>query len=331
MKIVVTGGNGFLGSHIARELVSLGHEVISIQRSDPVIIQKQEGVDYIQADLTDPITFSPHFKGIDVVFHVAAYAGVWGPWDEFYASNFEATANVVEACKLHGIRKLIYTSTPSVVFSGASISGADESLPYGSNWLCHYAHSKQLAEAYVLSDEVARNLDVVAIRPHLIWGSGDPHLLPRLVERARDGGLRIVGDGKNRVDITHVSNATQAHLLALKQLIEHPDLVRQKAYFISDGEPVVLWHWIQELLKDLGIRRIRKRISYSMAYRIAWVLEVIYQRFRLRGEPPMTRFVAVELAKDHFFNISAAQRDLGYSPCHEESARSELIDYLKSL
>jgi len=331
MKLIITGGNGFLGSHIARKLVEDGHEVLSIQRSDPAVILKQEGVRYEQADLAEYETLVPHFEGCDAVFHVAAFAGVWGPWEEFYASNYLGTENVVKACRHCGVRKLIYTSTPSVVFSGDAISGADETIPYGSNWLCHYAHTKQLAEAFVLSEEVANDLDVVALRPHLIWGAGDPHLLPRLVDRARTGSLKIVGDGKNKVDITHVDNATKAHLLAFEKLVQSPEAVRRKAYFISDGDPVVLWEWIQELLSDLGLRKVRKRVSFGFVYRAAAVIEWWYRTFHTKGEPPMTRFVATELAKDHYFNISAARNELGYDPVRDESKRKELLEYLKKL
>jgi len=331
MKIIVTGGNGFLGSHIARELVKRGHDVLSIQRSDPVVIQKQKGVEYVQRDLSQSGANLDCFRGVDAVFHVAAFAGVWGPWEEFYSSNYEATVHVVNACKAHGVKKLIYTSTPSVVFTGAAISGGNEQLPYGSNWLCHYAHTKQLAEAYVLNDQVAEGLDVVALRPHLIWGAGDPHLLPRLVDRARDGGLSIVGDGRNKVDITHIENATTAHLLAWEKLESSPESVRQKAYFISDGEPVVLWDWIQQLLKDVGVRPIRRRIPYRLVYRMAAGFEWWYRTFKTKGEPPMTRFVAIELAKDHYFDISAAKNDLSYRPVLKKTAREALVRYLRNL
>ncbi|MEQ9823259.1 MAG: NAD-dependent epimerase/dehydratase family protein [Puniceicoccaceae bacterium] len=331
MKVLITGGNGFLGSHIARRLIQEGHEVRSIQRSDPAVIQQIEGVSYIQGDLSHEIEILSAFEGVDVVFHTAAFAGVWGAWEAFYQSNVEATLNVVHACQLHGVRKLVYTSTPSVVFSGKAIEGADESLPYGSNWLCHYAHTKQLAEAWVLGDDVAADLDVVALRPHLIWGAGDPHLLPRLLRRARAGGLKIVGKGTNRVDLTHVDNAADAHLLAMKQLMENAQQVRQKAYFISDGEPVVLWQWIQNLLLELGMNPIRKRVPFAVAYAAAACMEAWYHTFHTKGEPAMTRFVAVELSKHHYFDISAACRDLGYHPSVTPSQRTDLIRYLSDL
>ncbi len=331
MKILITGGNGFLGSHIAQKLVENGHNVVSLQRSDPVVIQQIANVDYAQGDLCEKDSILEYFEGVEVVFHVAAFAGVWGPWEEFYASNYEGTVNVVEACRAHGVKKLIFTSTPSVVFSGDAICGEDESMPYGSNWLCHYAHTKQLAEAYVLSDEVAKDMDVVALRPHLIWGAGDPHLLPRLVDRARDGELKMVGDGMNRVDITHIDNAMNAHLLAFQKLMDAPQMIKQKAYFISDGDPVVLWNWIQSLLEDLGIPPIQKQLSFKLVYRMASLFEWWYRTFKTKGEPPMTRFVAVELSKDHYFDISAARENLGYTPERKESDRTELIDYLRQL
>ena len=213
---------------------------------------------------------------------------------------------------LHGIRKLVHCSTPSVVFTGEAFKGANESLPYGSNWRCHYAESKAMAEAHVLGWGRSGHGQVIALRPHLIWGIGDPHLLPEVIERSRSGRLRIIGEGRNRVDMTRVENAAKAHLLAL-QALGRPEAVN-RPYFISQGEPVVLWDWINDVLRRVGVDPLGKRISLSSAYRLGAFCEVLWKLARRQSIPPMTRFVALAMGKDHWFSIEAARRELGYRP-----------------
>lgn len=250
--------------------------------------------------------------GCEAVFHVAAKAGVWGDWETYYRPNVLGTRNVLEACRQTGVPYLVHTSTPSVVFTGEAFEGANESLPYGRNWLCPYPETKAMAEREVLGANSPGKMATCALRPHLIWGPGDPHIVPRILQRAKAGRLRIVGDGTNRVDITHVRNAAHAHLLALDAL--KAGRAGGKAYFISQGEPVVLWDWINTLLRGVGIPEITRKISLERAYWLGGVLEKTWSWLRLPGEPPMTRFVAVELAKSHWYDISAAKCDLGYAP-----------------
>jgi nucleoside-diphosphate-sugar epimerase len=156
-------------------------------------------------------------------------------------------------------------------------------------------------------------LATVALRPHLIWGPGDNHLVPRLLARARTGKLKIVGDGRNRVDVTYVDNAAEAHRLALDRLAPRSPIAG-RAYFISQGEPVELWPFINRILASVDLPPITRRVPFRIAFAAGAVLE---KWFRLRGrtdEPPMTRFVAAQLAHSHWFDIAAAKRDLGYSP-----------------
>jgi nucleoside-diphosphate-sugar epimerase len=154
----------------------------------------------------------------------------------------------------------------------------------------------------------------VALRPHLIWGPGDPHLVPRILARARSGRLRIVGEGRNRVDMVHVENAADAHIAAESALRAPESPAGGKAYFITNGEPVVLWDWINGLLSGLGESRVTSRVPLGVATAIGAACEAAWRILRLRGEPPMTRFIAAELARDHWFDITAARRDLNYAP-----------------
>lgn len=324
--ILVTGGGGFLGRYIVDALLERGAAVRVYQRSDHPDLAAR-GVAVHRGDLTDRTRLAAAMEGCEAVIHTAAKAGVWGPRAAFFEANVEGTRAVLATARAAGVGRIVHTSTPSVVFSGEAFEGADESLPYGGNWLCHYAETKALAEQEILAAHTD-DLRICALRPHLIWGVGDPHLLPRVLARARAGRLAQVGDGTNRVDITHVRNAAAAHILALDAL--QAGRAGGKAYFISQGEPVRLWPWIADVLSRAGIPPIRRRVSARTAYILGFIAETLWSLLRLSGEPPMTRFVSVELAKSHWFSIEAARRDLGYTP-EKHPTEIGLNEYIASL
>jgi len=309
-RVLVTGGAGFLGQAVVRRCLARGYHVRVLGRT-PLTGALAEQVEFQRGDIADRTAVDTAVQGCDYVFHVAAKAGVWGPWEDYLRINIGGTTNVVEACRARGVSALVHTSTPSVVFSGEAFRGADETLPYGDNWLCAYAETKAVAEQVALK-AASDQLKVCALRPHLIWGPGDNHLFPRVLARARAGKLRIVGGGDNRVDVTHVDTAADAHLGALDALLA--GRANGKAYFLSQGEPVKLWEFINRLLVGAGEQPVTRRLSQRSAYALGALLEGVWTLCRLKGEPPMTRFVAVELAKDHWFDVSAARRDLGLKP-----------------
>lgn len=327
MKILVTGGGGFVGGYVIERLLARGYSVSSFGRSPQPALAAQ-GVEVIQGDLGDAAAVQAACVGVDAVFHVAAKAGVWGDWQGFYQANVIGTRNVVAACREAGVGRLVYTSTPSVVFNGEPHSGANEDLPYGRDWLCHYAHTKAIAEEEALATNSA-DLKIVALRPHLVFGPGDPHLLPRVLESARAGRLKIVGRGDSRVDVSYVGNVADAHLNAFDALERNPE-VAGKAYFISQDEPVALWPWLNQILQGLGHAPITQRVPLGLAYSAGALCEGIWKLFKKAGDPPMTRFVAVELAKDHYFDISRAKAELGYAPqVSMEVALKQTIEDLK--
>lgn len=250
--------------------------------------------------------------GVDVVFHVAARAGVWGRYADYFATNVTGTENILAACRKHGVQKLVYTSTPSVVHTGVDLEGVDESIPYPKHFDAAYPETKALAEKAVLAAN-GPDLATVALRPHLIWGPGDPHLIPRLLARAREGKLRRIGSRAVKVDVTYIDNAADAHLLAAEKLAPGSP-VSGKTYFISNGEPVELWGFIDRILAEAGLPPITRTVSAWKARLAGRVLEWVYRGLRLPGEPSMTRFVANQMSTSHWYNISAARRDLGYEP-----------------
>lgn len=310
-RALITGGGGFVGKAIVRQLRARGVECVVAGRHRYPEVEGLGGLCRV-GDMRDRNFVLACCTGVDTVFHVAALAGIWGPWQEYHAINVLGTENVLDACRRAGVSALVHTSTPSVVFNQRSICNGDESLPYAERFLCHYARSKVMAERLVLraSDETLRTC---AIRPHLIWGPGDPHLIPRLISRGRSGQLRQVGSGENLVDIAYVDNVAHAHLLAADNLLGSGNAAG-RAYFISQGEPVNLWQWIDQLFSRLDIAPVRTTISYPVAFAMGALLEGMYKLARCRQEPPMTRFLAQQLAKSHYFSMRAARLDLGYEP-----------------
>jgi nucleoside-diphosphate-sugar epimerase len=311
MKVLVTGGGGFLGQAICRRLVERGDAVTSFSRSHHAALDKL-GVTQIQGDLGAFEVVVDSMAGFDAVIHTAAMAAPWGRLEDFYHANVVGTDNVIAGCAIHGIGRLVYTSTPSVVHAHGDINNGNESLPYAQHFLAHYPATKAIAERRVLRAN-SPELATCALRPHLIWGPGDPHLLPRLVARAKQGRLRLVGKPGKRIDVVHVENAALAHVLALDALAPGAPCAG-KAYFISQGEPIETGDMINRMLAAARVPGVDKRIPYPLAYALGAILEMAWGLLPLKGEPPMTRFVANQLATAHWFNIGAARKDLGYEP-----------------
>jgi len=327
-KVLVTGGGGFVGQAIVRKLLTEHIEAVVVGRHRYPEIERL-GVETKVGDIRDGQFLVRAARGCDAVFHVAAKAGIWGRRQDYFSINLTGAEQVVQACHANGIGILVYTSTPSVVFANHDLAGVDERTPYAQHFLCHYAHSKALAEERVLQANSA-DLKTVALRPHLVWGPGDNNLIPRLVERGRKGLLKQVGDGQNLVDIAYIDNVADAHWLAAVNL-ETSATAAGKAYFISQGKPVNLWDWINGLFAELGIQPVKKQVSFGKAYAAGALLEGIYRILALRSEPLMTRFLAQQLAKSHWFSIEAARRDLGYEPkVSTEEGMRRLVAWLSA-
>jgi len=345
--VLVTGGTGFLGRRLVERLLAAGRPVTVLARRPDAALAAR-GARFVAASLDDAPAVATACAGIGTVFHVAAKVGVWGRYDDFFRTNVLGTRALLEGARRHGVRTFVHTSTPSVVYNGRSLAGADESLPLTTDCPSPYPLTKAIAEREVLAAD-SPDLRTVALRPHLIWGVGDQHLVHRVLGRARAGRLRIVGDGTNRVDMVHVDNAVDAHLAAESALVSGPSpqasspsplapghspprpAAAGKAYFITNGEPVVLWDWINALLVALGRPPITKKISLGAASAVGAVCETLWRVLPLRGEPPMTRFIAAELAKDHWFDLTAARRDLGYTPRVSMAAgTAALVAHLRS-
>lgn len=288
-------------------MIDQGHHVTSFSRTHHSQLDTV-GVKQLYGDLTNAGSVKDAVRGMDVVFHVAAKAGVWGNFDDYYQVNVTGTNHVITACQSCRVPMLIYTSSPSVVFNGSDMQGIDESVPYPDHYHAPYPQTKAMAERRIIA-AAGKSLKTIVLRPHLIWGPEDNHLVPRIIERA--SSLRQVGDGNNRVDTIYIDNAARAHILAMQALEKKPSLSGQ-VYFISDDDPILLWAMVNRILEAGGCPPVTRRISPRLAYAIGTVMEWCYRSLGLSGEPRMTRFVARELSTSHWFDISAAKRDLGY-------------------
>jgi nucleoside-diphosphate-sugar epimerase len=311
MKVLVTGGGGFLGKAIVMLLLERGDRVRSFSRNEHPGLAEL-GVEHYRGELADDAAVSNAAEGCEIVFHVAAKAGVWGPYADFYQANVLGTRHVIDACRRHGIKRLIYTSSPSVVFDGCDMEGVDESVPYPQQFDAFYPQTKAQAEQLVLEAN-DQQLATVALRPHLIWGPGDNHLVPRILERGASGRLRRLGSRPCLVDTLYIDNAALAHLQAAERL-DIGSVVSGKAYFLSQGEPLPIWEVVNRILDAGGLPPVTRTISPALAYAMGAVLEKLYLLMRLPGEPLMTRFLARELSTAHWFDLSAAKRDFGYRP-----------------
>ena len=308
-KILVTGGGGFLGRSIVRRLVDRGDDVRSLARNLYPELEDL-GVEQVQADLSNSGMILKACEDRDVIFHTAAKPPPWGKYDDYYQTNVVGTQNIVDACLHHEKPRLVYTSTPSVIFNGENLEGVDESFSYPEKFNAYYPMTKAMAEQRVVQ-AARRNLKAVILRPHEIWGPEDPHFVPRLLARVKK--LRQIGDGKNLVDTIYIDNAADAHVLAADKLKEYPQL-SGNIYFISQDEPIPAWGMINAILKVAGYEPVKGRIPFRVAWLIGAVLEYIYKKLDLSGEPQMTRFLAEAVATSHWFDISAAKKDLGYRP-----------------
>ena len=311
MKALVTGGGGFLGAAIVRGLLARGAAVRSFSRREHAAL-RDLGVEQASGDLADAGAVSAAAQGCDAVFHVAAKPGIWGDYADYHRTNVSGTENVIAACRRHAVRRLIYTSSPSVVFDGRDMEGVDESAPYPAHYEAHYPRTKALAERAVRAANDA-GLATVSLRPHLIWGPGDRHLLPRLVARALAGQLRRIGSREHLIDTIHVDNAADAHLQAAERLAPGSQIAG-KVYFISQGEPVPMWDMINRLLVAAGAPPVTQTLPLWLAMALAFGFETAHRIADSREEPRLTRFVVRELSTAHWFDISAARRDLGYAP-----------------
>lgn len=332
-KILVTGGMGFVGQHLVTRLLALGHEVhvgdVQCHATVP------EGAHYVPLDVTNFDAVSHAMRGIQSVFHVASLvqthrakaAAVW-------AVNRDGTQNVIRACELEGVSRLVYVSSASVVYAGEDIENGDESLGYSEKFQAPYAESKMVAEQAVLRAHNPGGLRTCAIRPHIVFGPGDQRFLPAIIKRAEAGKLRFgVGRAKRISDFTYIDNLIDALVVANEKLGRQPEVGGQ-AFFVTNGEPIAFWEFVDRVLLAMERPVTKGRIPFAVAYVAACAAEAWRAAGRSENisEDGLTRFAIRYMCTHHYFSISKARRLLGYVPAvslDEGIARS--VAHFKSL
>lgn len=321
-RAVVTGGGGFVGRFLIKRLLNEGYHVVSLARGDYPLL-KEWGVETVRVDLGDQgDALVRSFAGAEVAFHVAAKVDMWGNYADFFRANVVGTRNVIHACRQAGVPRLVFTSSPSVVAGGGDLCGVGEEQPYPERYLAYYPATKALAEREVLAANGVDGLATLALRPHLIWGPGDVNLIPTVIERARAGRLVRIGDGSNLSDFTYIDECVDAHILAAAALEARPES-RGKAYFITQGDPVRLWWWVDQILARAGLPGVSRSIPQVAAEGLAFVCEFFNRLTHSAKEPYLTRFLVKEMATNHYFNISRARELLGYAPRFTTNERLE--------
>jgi nucleoside-diphosphate-sugar epimerase len=322
MKVLVTGAGGFLGRFIARELVSQGYTVSSLNRNYYKHLE-DINVEQYTGDIADYSFVEKTMCGVNIVIHCAAKVDDWGKYQDFYAANVEGTKNVLLAAIKCGVKRAVYTSTPSVVIGKDDIINGDESLPYTTTPSNFYQKTKIMAELLFNDPHIQNSLETVILRPHFIWGPEDGTLLPRIIEAASHKRLKIIGDGENLVSVSYVENVAHAHILAM-----HADAAVGKTYFINEPLPVYLWPWLNNIFRGLGIAEVKRKIPFNFAYWTGSALESAYKITSQTRPPLINRYTAIGLGKSHYFNIARAQRDMDYhTRVNMDTAMGKTIAY----
>lgn len=311
MNVLVTGGGGFMGMALIKRLIKEGHRITSFSRRE-YPLHWALGISSIQADIRDEKAVMKACRDRDVVFHLAAMVGIWGNYESYHSINVEGTQNVINACKANGVNGIIFTSSSSVVFGGSDLEGIDETCSYPEKHGSHYAATKAMAEQLIIEAN-SESLKTISLRPHLVWGPYDSHVIPGVLKRAASGKLRRIGDQEHFIDTTYIDNMIDALILAVDAL-EHKPEATGRNFFITNGEPARVWDFVNSIIQIAGYEPVQKKIPERIALTAAAVSEWFHLTFNLRTEPFMTRYAIRELCTNHWFDISNAREILGYHP-----------------
>ena len=304
MKILVTGSTSLLGRTVVEQLVARGDDVTVFQR-------RPSGLDVgeVLGDIKDAGAVERAAAGVDGVVHLAASAGVTGVWSEFEKTNIMGTTNVVASSQKAGASRFVHVSSPSVAHAGESLVGAGAGTANPTSARGPYARSKAFAEHAALAAN-SDGMSVVAVRPHLVWGPGDTQLVGRIVERARQGRLAIVGTGASLIDSTYIDNAADALVAAL----DKAPAVAGRAFVVSNGQPRPVRELINRIVIAAGLAPPTLKVPYRVARGGGLVVEKVWDRQGRTDDPPMTSFLAEQLGTAHWFDQRETRDALDWKP-----------------
>ncbi|XP_070553176.1 sterol-4-alpha-carboxylate 3-dehydrogenase, decarboxylating-like [Ptychodera flava] len=310
----VIGGCGFLGRHIVEKLLDKGY---SVQVFDIRQTFEDDRVTFFTGDLCSEEDLLPALQDVYAVFHCASPAAASDNRELFYRVNFTGTKNVIATCKKGGVKRLVLTSSASVVYEGQDIENGSEDLPYASKPIDYYTETKILQEKVVLAaNNPSEEFFTVAIRPHGIFGPRDQQMLPTTIEMAKAGKTKyIIGNGKNLVDFTYVENVVHGHILAAESL-NKDSVTCGKAYHITNDEPIYFWTFLTKLITGLGYPAPWLNLPYYLMYYMALLVQLIC--FILKPiiviKPSFTPMRMALAGTHHYYSCQRAKDELGYTP-----------------
>lgn len=308
MKILLTGATGFLGFRTLEKLVEQ-EEVTSIIATGRTMKTTHQvlhpKVTYVLGDLSDKAFVESITSDVEYVIHAAALSSPWGKYSEFEDANLRSQINLIHSVQRSKLIKYIYISTPSMYFDSNNRTNIRENEALPRKFVNAYAHTKRMAELELIQS----GLPYVILRPRALTGRGDTVIMPRIITSFKEGKLKIIGAGKNIVDLTSVANAVDAILLSLKA--EGPAL--NQIYNITNGEPVNLWEKIGFVLQLMDKQLPPKKIPYFIVLTLAQLLEWKSKLTNWK-EPVLTKYGVGVLAKTMTMDISKAKTLLGYHP-----------------
>lgn len=285
-------------------LVVRGDQVTTLQRSASGLPTVEFNGSILDADVVDRAV-----DGQDAVLHLAAKVDLVGDWEEFMSINVEGTSTVLAAAREAGVARFVYVSSPSVAHGGDPIIGAGAELADPEATRGDYATSKAMAERIVLSSTSA-DMSVVAIRPHLVIGPGDTQLVERIIDRAKQGRLPLIGSGLALIDTTWVDNAADALVAA----VDRADVLGGRALVVSNGEPRTVRELFTRITAAAGVPWKPKSIPAPVAIAGGAVVEQVWDRTSRDDDPPMTAFGAEQLSTAHWFDQRETREALDWEP-----------------
>ena len=317
-KILITGSAGFVGQALVARFHQMGYSVIAIDVNKHEVPQ---GVQMIQLDITDKDQVIELFKNqnINSIIHNASIVHTKQSQEKIiWKVNYEGSSHILESAQLSKtVQKIVYISTASAVYEGKDIENGNEELSYSSISQAPYADAKIAAEKKLLADNGKNNIAICAIRPHIIFGPNDSRFLPTILEKAQKNKLKYgVGKGDKLSDFTYIDNLIDAIELVEKKL-SIDDITAGKPYFVTNGEPMEFFSFVNLFLQELGYPQVKKRIPYKLAYFVASIKEAwdtFVKGGTLNSESGFSRFTIRYLCTHHYFSINQAKKDFGYSP-----------------
>ncbi|MFK7950598.1 MAG: NAD-dependent epimerase/dehydratase family protein [Saprospiraceae bacterium] len=325
MKILVTGATGFLGSRTIEKLATYPEveKIIAAGRTKKAIHEvKHAKIEYRLGDLTDSKYVESIVKSVDYVVNCASLSSPFGDYTDFKKANVDTQKLLIRYSEAIGIKRFVYISSPSVYNNYSDRFLVKESDVLPNPLINNYAVTKIEAEKLLQKSSLSH----VIIRPRALIGRGDTVIMPRLIRAHKAGRLRLIGDGKNRIDLTSVSNVVDSIWLGLTTNKVNCGTI----YNIANGEPLLIWNKIRYVLKELDLELSDKKLSYSAAMRIASVLEFI-AKFT-KKEPTLMRYSVSTLANSLTIDITKAKEKLGYEPkMSTDEAIEEFLDWFKTI